>query len=286
MRPGFVKGGRSVRRRSRRRPSKRSGIFTRLASSPLFARRYRRVALAVAAGIAILAAWQALAAWRWRPPSEPGNLCSIFREQPYWYAAASRAEYRFGVDVSTTMAVLFVESGFRRNARPPRSKLWGWLPWSRVSSAYGYAQATEPTWRDFESARGSASRNDPRHAVEFVAWYFERLRQTLRARMPHEPTARELYAAYHQGAAGFLRGDWRDDVGAVQAISRFEAVHGRYREQFDGCAGRVHRTWLLRAALRWTLGSLAAAAALWWLARGGARTLIDRLGRMVRSARR
>src|SRR5690606_7592879 len=79
------------------------------------------------------------------PPQNTSNLCSMFEERRSWYKAAMRAEERWHVPISVTMAFIQQESGFAGRARPPRRILLGFIPWSRPSNAFGYAQALEGT---------------------------------------------------------------------------------------------------------------------------------------------
>ena len=83
------------------------------------------------------------------PPKNPENLCEIFRENRDWYFAARDARERWGVPIHVPMSMMYQESSFRHNAKPPRDYLLGFIPWGRVSSAYGYSQAKTLTWKDY-----------------------------------------------------------------------------------------------------------------------------------------
>src|SRR6056297_905941 len=80
------------------------------------------------------------------PPENQANLCEIFREQPDWYDYARDSEETWGTPIATQMAIIERESSFRSHVKPPRTKLLGFIPWTRPSSAYGYAQAQDPVW--------------------------------------------------------------------------------------------------------------------------------------------
>ncbi|MGB1581872.1 MAG: hypothetical protein ACPHER_10255, partial [Nevskiales bacterium] len=97
------------------------------------------------------------------PPSNPGNACSIFQQKGGWYADAEKARKRWGTPVHVSMAIMYHESGYRANAKPPRAKLL-WvipMPW-RVSDAYGYPQAKDSTWDWYKDSGGrwGADRDD------------------------------------------------------------------------------------------------------------------------------
>lgn len=83
-------------------------------------------------------------------PSQVTNACAIFEQRNgifnNWRRDAKAAEREFGVPVPVMMATIYTESAFRPYARPPRTKLLGFIPWKRQSTAYGYAQALDGTW--------------------------------------------------------------------------------------------------------------------------------------------
>jgi len=75
------------------------------------------------------------------PPANVENICAIFDEKSSWYRAAKKSEKRWGTPVHVQLSIIRQESSFRFDARPPRTKLLGFIPWTRPSDAYGYAQA-------------------------------------------------------------------------------------------------------------------------------------------------
>jgi len=136
------------------------------------------------------------------PPKNADNICAIFQEKPDWYEDTQQAAQRWGVAVPTLMAIMHQESHFVADAKPPRVWLLGFIPWGRVSSAYGYAQALDATWDDYQHSAGSwfADRDEFADAVDFIGWY---------SRVCHERAGialhdvKNLYLAYYQGIAGY-----------------------------------------------------------------------------------
>ena len=51
------------------------------------------------------------------PPSNPDNLCAIFKERPKWQRAARKAERRWGIAAPVMMAVMHKESSYDKNAK-------------------------------------------------------------------------------------------------------------------------------------------------------------------------
>jgi hypothetical protein len=139
------------------------------------------------------------------PPAEVEDLCALVAEREEWYPAAAAAASRWEVAPSILMAVIHQESRFRANARP-YWKMLG-VPVAPASSAYGYSQALDGTWREYLRSAGrlGARRDVFADAVDFVGWYADRIhRQT---RIPKDDAFR-LYLAYHEGPGGFSRGSY------------------------------------------------------------------------------
>ena len=86
--------------------------------------------------------------------------------------------------VPVLMATLRKEFGFQHNAKPPRTWLLGFIPWKRVSTAYGYSQALDATWAQYQRETGneSADRTDFADAVDFVGWYDAKTAKSLASR--------------------------------------------------------------------------------------------------------
>ena len=49
---------------------------------------------------------------------------------------------------------MYQESGYRYDAKTPRKYLLWVIPWGRVSTASGYAQAKDEVWADYQKSTG------------------------------------------------------------------------------------------------------------------------------------
>lgn len=176
------------------------------------------------------------------PPSDPDNLCSIFREKRSWYRDSKRAAERWGTPIHVQMAILHQESTFRANARPERTKLLWVIPWTRPSSAYGYAQVKDETWAWYIDKTGNygADRDDFDDAVDFVAWYAGISHQVLGL---SKWDARNQYLAYHEGHGGYKRGSYRRKGWLVSIADQVEARARRYGGQLKSCEKDLDRGW-------------------------------------------
>ena len=171
-------------------------------------------------------------------PQHINNVCSVFDQRDGWFnnwqSAASKTERRYGVPVPVLMATARKESGFKGNARPPRTELLGFIPWKRPSSAYGYSQALDGTWAQYklESGNWGARRSSFADAIDFIGWYHSKTADTYG--VAKNDTYR-LYIAYYLGWNGFKRGNW---PASVQAYAKStDEMARRYAAQLQQCGG-------------------------------------------------
>lgn len=172
------------------------------------------------------------------PPSHTRNACAIFDQRDSffnnWRSATEHASRQYGVPVPIILATIYTESGFRHNARPPRTKLFGFIPWKRQSTAYGYSQALDGTWDRYqrETGRGGARRTNYADAVQFIGWYHRDSHE--KAGIPlNDPY--NLYLAYHSGVEGYKRGSWRSRPEATRGAKRFTDITYTYARQLQSC---------------------------------------------------
>jgi hypothetical protein len=178
-----------------------------------------------------------------RPPDQVYDACLILEDNRAWWRDLRRTESRYGVSPGVQLAILKRESSFEHNARPARRRLLGVVPWSRPSSAYGYAQALDATWdwyRD-ETGRRGADRDDFGDAVDFIGWYNHQSGR-LSGISPDDPYS--LYLAYHEGHGGFSRGTYSGKSWLIRAAREVETDARRYDAQINGCQRRLNRNWI------------------------------------------
>ena len=169
-------------------------------------------------------------------PSRITNACAIFEQRDSlfnnWARQAKSVEREYGVPVPTLMATIYVESGFQPYAKPPRKYILGIIPWGRVSSAYGYAQALDGTWDSYkkDTGRWAASRSDFSDAIRFVGWYH--YQSHVKNGIPLTDSY-NLYLAYYSGQAGYNRGQFSS--GLKQTAQKSAGMAGKYEAQLRGC---------------------------------------------------
>ena len=186
-----------------------------------------------------------LAACASSPPETVENICDIFEDRRGWYNAAKSAERRWGIPVSVNMAFIYQESSFQSRAKPPRNKFLWIFPGRRPSSAYGYAQALDETWREYEQNSGNsrASRRNFSDAIDFVAWY--NANSTRKSNISNN-NAMHLYYAYHEGNGGYQRATYRDKKWLLDTAARVQANSSRFAVQLEGCRRELSKNWFQR----------------------------------------
>jgi hypothetical protein len=179
------------------------------------------------------------------PPSNPDNLCEIFREKRDWYEAASDMNDKWGVPIQVPMAMMYQESSFRHDAQPPRDYLLGFIPWGRVSSAYGYSQAKTPTWSDYmrETGQSGADRDDFADAIDFMGWF---ITKTHKVNGISKWDAYAQYLNYHEGWGGYRRGTYKSKQWLMKTSRKVANRASQYSSQFKSCKDELDSGWLYR----------------------------------------
>ena len=186
------------------------------------------------AGAAILCTMFLLSNCTTTPPDNIDNICSIFREKDDWYDDAKDSEKKWGTPIHVQMAIIRQESSFKHDARPPRKKLLGFVPWKRPSSAVGYAQALDGTWEIYKKQAGGwgASREDFEDAIDFVGWYTNRSNKLSKI---SKWNAKHQYLAYHEGQGGYNRKTYTRKKWLIRTANNVGTRASRYSSQLKSC---------------------------------------------------
>ncbi len=169
--------------------------------------------------------------------SAPRNLddaCSILNQRPTFLKAMRKSERRWGIPVHVQMATIYQESKFIGNARTPFRYVLGVIPMGRQSSAYGYSQALDATWKEYKRGpgRAGAKRDDIGDATDFMGWYMAQSNERLGIA---KTDARNQYLAYHDGRSGYARGSYRSKPWLIRIAGEIGARSDNYREQLRAC---------------------------------------------------
>ncbi|MDM8525269.1 transglycosylase SLT domain-containing protein [Desulfococcaceae bacterium HSG8] len=175
------------------------------------------------------------------PPKNPQDICEIFREKQEWYQDAYTAHERWQVPIPVLMAIIYQESRFNAEARPPRTTCLFIFPGPRPSSAYGYPQALDETWdkyKQFTDNHG-ADRDNFDDAIDFVGWYCHQSHARCGIR---RNDAYNLYLAYHEGQEGFRRKTYQNKAWLKQTAKTVQTRAKTYIRQLNSCEEEFRET--------------------------------------------
>jgi hypothetical protein len=105
----------------------------------------------------------------------------------------------------------------------------------RKSSAYGYSQALNGTWSQYqlETGKFAARRTKFADAVDFIGWYHAKTAEKYGV----APTdTYRLYLAYYMGWTGYQRGNWQSNASLQRYARETDEMATRYASQLQSCA--------------------------------------------------
>ncbi|MGN7612935.1 transglycosylase SLT domain-containing protein [Magnetococcales bacterium HHB-1] len=169
-----------------------------------------------------------------RLPTDLLNACTIFREKPEWFPAVRATEKKWRVPISLQLAIIYQESRFRQDAKPPRWRLLGFIPWKRASSAFGYSQALDATWDWYKKSTGrhNAERDRFDDAVDFIGWYLHVSHKQLKI---SKTDGYRQYLAYHEGQGGYRRKTYLKKKWLMRIAKKVARIQRQYHVQLKGC---------------------------------------------------
>jgi hypothetical protein len=171
---------------------------------------------------------------RFSAPRDLDNACAIVRERPQYYRAMQATERKWGIPIHVQMATIHQESKFIGNAQTPHRFALGIIPMGRQSSAYGYSQALDGTWEEYQQDqnRRSARRDRIADATDFMGWYMDQSAQRLGI---SKQDAEGQYLAYHEGRSGYARQSYLAKPWLVDVAARVQSRSNMYQQQLASC---------------------------------------------------
>lgn len=167
-------------------------------------------------------------------PRQLDDACAIVRERPQYLRAMQATERRWGIPVHVQMATIYQESKFIGNARTPHTFALGVIPMGRQSTAYGYSQALNGTWEEYQASAGGrrSKRDDIADATDFMGWYMDQSSKSLGI---SKQDAGGQYLAYHEGRTGYANQSYLGKPWLVEVAAKVSARSEMYREQLQFC---------------------------------------------------
>ena len=170
-----------------------------------------------------------------QPPVRQDDACSILDQRNGWLRDMQKAEAVWGAPISVQMAIIWKESSFRSRAKTRRTYFLGSIPTGRISTAYGFSQALDGTWEDYQEDTGArrARRTDYGDATDFIGWYMSESNRRLGLQMTD---AYNQYLAYHQGQGGYRSGSYRGQTWLLNVARQVQNRANLYESQLADCS--------------------------------------------------
>lgn len=173
-------------------------------------------------------------------PKNINNVCDMYSTDSQWYSASAKAENHYGIPVPIMMAFIHQESRFVEDNRPAKQYFLGVIPLGRPSSAFGYSQALDGTWKEYQRDTGKyrAQRTDFSDSVDFIGWYN---RRTVEQTGISEQDAYRLYLVYHEGVGGYRRGTHLKKAWLDKVAQKVAARARMYEQQLAQCQEHIEQ---------------------------------------------
>ena len=168
------------------------------------------------------------------------DSCIIFDQKQHWYKATKNSYEKWGAPISLQLAIINQESSFNQFAKPKRNKILGIIPGSRPSTAFGYAQVTDPTWNWYKEMTGNnnASRANFNDITDFIGWYVNQSKKIAGVSIKD---SYNQYLAYHEGQGGWKKKSYLSKKWLIKAAKNVERNTNKYNNQLKECESRLNK---------------------------------------------
>ncbi len=177
-------------------------------------------------------------------PKYPQNACKIFGEK-YFYLKHSRASSKkWGIPISSILAVINKESGFKRFAKPKRKRIFKVIPYRRPSSSLGFSQAVNNTWDLYkkENNKPTALRISFKNSSDFIGWYFWKTNKINKISFND---TRNMYLNYYLGWEGYKNKNYKKDQKAIIFAKSVEKQAKIYKNQLQQCKSVLNKSYII-----------------------------------------
>tara|TARA_Y100000590_G_scaffold372768_1_gene436021 strand:- start:9 stop:623 length:615 start_codon:yes stop_codon:yes gene_type:complete len=168
------------------------------------------------------------------------DSCIIFEENKRWYKSTKKSYDKWGVPIALQLAIINQESSFKQFAKPKRKKLFGIIPANRPTTAFGYAQVTNPTWDWYKNNTGknNASRANFKDVTDFIGWYSQ---QTTKMLGISKKDYYNQYLAYHEGHGGWKKKSYKSKKWLIEVAKKVESRAKKYNNQLEECESKLNK---------------------------------------------
>ena len=168
------------------------------------------------------------------------DSCILFDSKKSWYKSTKKSYDRWGSPIALQLAIINQESSFLQFAKPKRKRLFGIIPGSRPSTAFGYAQATNPTWNWYKlnNGKNNASRANFFDVTDFIGWYADQTSKMLG--IPKNDFYNQ-YLAYHEGHGGWKKESFKSKEWLIDVAKKVELTGNKYSNQLKKCESKLNK---------------------------------------------
>ena len=173
-------------------------------------------------------------------PKNTADSCILFKEKKNWYKSTKKSYEKWGAPVALQLAIINQESSFKQFAKPKRKRFLGLIPGNRPSTAFGYAQVTNPTWNwyKYRTGRNNASRANFSDVTDFIGWYSEQTEKMLG--IPKNDFYNQ-YLAYHEGHSGWKKDSFKSKKWLLDIAKIVETNANKYNSQLKQCEKKLNK---------------------------------------------
>ena len=168
------------------------------------------------------------------------DSCIIFDQKKSWYKATKNSYDNWQTPIALQLAIINQESSFNQFAKPERKKFFGIIPGSRPSTAFGYAQVTNPTWDWYKNKTGkrNASRANFSDVTDFIGWYVTQSQNLVGI---SKNDFYNQYLAYHEGQSGWKKKSFLEKNWLVDTAKTVERNAKIYNKQLKECEKKLNK---------------------------------------------
>ena len=168
------------------------------------------------------------------------NSCIIFEQKKNWYKSTKNSFDKWGTPIELQLAIINQESSFTQFAKPERKKIFGIIPGSRPSTAFGFAQVTNPTWDWYKTKTGNknASRANFKDITDFIGWYVVQSEKIVGI---SKNDFYNQYLAYHEGQGGWKKGTHQNKKWLIEVAKNVERNANMYNNQLKDCENKLNK---------------------------------------------
>ena len=168
------------------------------------------------------------------------DSCIIFEEKKHWYNSTKKSYEKWNVPIALQLAIINQESSFQQFAKPKRKKILGFIPLNRPSTAFGYAQITNPTWNWYKKSNNkmNASRANFSDVTDFIGWYSNQSKKMLGI---SKKDFYNQYLAYHEGHTGWKNNSFISKKWLINVAKKVENNANKYNNQLKQCEKQLNK---------------------------------------------